>query len=303
MVTLYIENVNEGIGKMQIMILKVKQILGIILFGGVLFVAGCGATEPVDNMSIIEPPNEDQNKLLYITEIDQSTEYDDPVYLNLSEMEEVNITSGGEYILSGECDKTIVIDAYDEIVHLFFDNVNVDTTIGPALFVTSAGKVVITLMQGSVNTLFDSAYYEDGSVSGAISADCDLTINGPGILYVCGYNKDAVYTKDVCKILAADVQLKAKRYGIRGNDGILINVDNLVIESEKNGCQTTNADKADKGVIDIRTGNISIVAGNYALSAASDVIVRGDEVYLNSVIGDIYTEGEKFIAEGVLIDG
>ena len=284
------------------MITKEKRFLKYILLAGLLFITGCGQAEPAASMDQTEMPDEDANKLLYVTETDRNEDFDDPVYLDLSEMQDVVITTGGEYMISGEYHQTLKVDAHDGIVHLIFDNVNIQTSVGPALYVASGGKVVVTLMQDSVNNLFDAAYYDNEDLSGAISSECDLTINGLGTLNVCGYYKDAIHTKDVCKILDADVQLKAKRYGIKGNDGILLAPSNLVIESEKNGCQTTNANKEDKGVIDIRMGKISIIAGEYALSAASDVFIRGDEVYLNSVIGDIYTEGQQAIAEGALID-
>ena len=254
-------------------------------------------------MADISALSETDNALLYVTENDQKIEYTDPVYVNLSEVQDAFvIVDGGEYVISGSYNQTLTIDVHDQNVHLFFNNLNIETVIGPAINIVSGGKVVITLMDGSTNTFFDAAYYSDEDLNAAISASCDLTINGTGTLYVCGYYKDAIHTKDVCKLLGGQVQLKSKRYGIKGNDGILLAPDTLLIESEKNGCQTSNADKEGKGVIDIRGGEVSIIAGEYGLSSVSDLYIREGQVYLNSVIADIYAEGQQYIAEGTIID-
>ena len=127
-----------------------------------------------------------------------------------------------------------------------------------------------------------------------------MTINGNGTLYVSGIYRDAINTKDVLKIISGQVQVKSKRYGLKGNDGILLSPELLIIESERVGCITDNANKEGKGIIDIRGGDISIVAGEYALSAASDVYIREGAMSFNSVIDNIYTEGQQYIAEGTL---
>ena len=282
------------------MIAKEKRIGIYIVLALLLLATGCGKAMEAAAISEMQMTSEDDNELLYITDIDVTTDFSEPEYIDLSQTEEaLLIEYGGDYVLSGEYHQTITVDAHDELVHLFLNNAAIETAVGPAFNIESAGKVVITLMEDSMNSLMDAAYYNDEDLNAAISAACDLTINGSGTLYVCGYYKDAIHTKDVFKLLDGTVQLKSKRYGIKGNDGIVLEPAVLSIESEKNGCQTSNANKENKGIIDIRGGEISIVAGEYALSSVSDVYVRDGEIYLNSVIEDIYTEGQQYIAEGV----
>ena len=262
---------------------------------------GCGELKKSPANELKTLPNEEDNAFLYITEVDVKNEISDPVEIDLSEYEEeILIEKGGEYILMGSGYFPVRIDAHDEIVHLFLDNVNIETTTGPALEIISGGKVVITLIDGSVNTFFDAAYYSNEDLNATIYSECDLTINGSGTMYVSGVYKDAIHSKDVLKILGGQVQVKAKRYGLKGNDGILLSADAVIIESEKNGCQTSNADKEGKGIIDIRGGNVSIVAGEYALSSVADVYIRDGYVNMNSVIADIYAEGQQYIAEGTV---
>lgn len=285
------------------MVKKKIRLLGYILLVSLLCTAGCGEAKETTVIEETGDIPEIENELLYITELDLSTVPTDPVYIEMSEIEgSLIIEEGGEYILSGTTHHTIKIDAHDEIVHLFLNNLTVETADGPAIEAVSGGKLIITLLEDSSSALFDAAYYSNEDVTGAISAVCNLTINGQGSLYVCGYYKDAIYTKDVFKVIGTTVQLKAKRNGVKGNDGILLSPENLIIESEKNGCQTSNANKAGKGIINIQGGELSIVAGQYGLSAVSDIYIRDGQVYLNSVIADIYTEGQQYIAEGTLID-
>ena len=267
----------------------------------VLVLVGCGDIKKTPTNVLKTLPKEEDNEFLHITEMDVENKISDPVEMNLSEYEEeILIEKGGEYLLSGSSYWPVRIDAHDENVHLFLDNVNIETTTGPALEIISGGKVVITLIEDSINTFFDSAYYSNKDLNATISSECDLTINGSGTMYVSGVYKDAIHSKDVLKILDGQVQVKSKRYGLKGNDGILLSADAVIIESEKNGCQTSNADKEGKGIIDIRGGNVSIVAGEYALSAVADVYIRDGYVNMNSVIADIYAEGQQYIAEGIV---
>lgn len=259
---------------------------------------GCGEVIEEAAIEISQDSSIEENRLLYITEMDRDTQMDDPIYINLDEIpDHLVIQSGGEYVLSGSTHKTIQIDAYDEIVHLFLENLTVETANGPAIGVISAGKVIVTLVEGSSNALFDAAYYDDEHVVGAIAADCDLTINGTGSLYACGYSKDAIYSRDVIKILGGTIQLRSKRNGIRGNDGLVLQPIYLGIESEKNGCQTVNTDKENKGMIHVLGGEISIIAGEYGISAASDLCVQDGQMQFNTVQGNLYTEGQLFLPE------
>ena len=281
---------------------KIKRsLLGCLCGMLLLALMGCGELEVVSESVLTEIPKVTDNRFLYITEMDTKNEAVGPIQIDLSEYdEEVMIDKGGEYILTGSIYHPVKIDVHEEIVHLFLDGVNIQTTIGPTIEVTSAGKVIITLMQDSINTFYDAAYYSNEDLNAAISANCDLTINGSGVMYVCGIYKDAIHSKDVLKVLAGQVQVKAKRYGLRGNDGIVLDADAVIVESENNGCQTSKADNEGKGIIDIRGGKVSIVAGKYALSSAADVYIRDGEVNMNSVIADIYAEGQQYIAEGTI---
>lgn len=286
---------------------RICIILGII-FNISLLMLGCVDENEISNFSVKNEGNKEnhsqiQNELLYITNSDQKTTYTEPIYVDLTKMNESYvIESAGEYVLTGITNKPLIVQAHDEIVHIFLDGVTIDSDIGSAMNIRSAGKVIITLVEDSENIFLDSAYYEDEEANAAIYAGCDLTINGTGMLNVCGYYKDAIHTKDVFKLLGGQVHLQAKRCGIKGNDGIVLSPVSLEIESEKNGCETTNANNEEKGSVKIAGGKISVIAGEYAIVAVADVYIEAGEIYFNSVIDSIYAEGQQYIVEGTIVN-
>lgn len=236
----------------------------------------------------------------FITKADANTQWVNPNYVDLSSIsEKYVIKEGGDYVLSGEYDSTLCIDAQDQIVHLFLDNVSIHSLSGSAIDVVSAGKVIITLVDGTENTL-EGAYKEAEKTEkrATLHSETDLTINGDGTLNVYAYYKDAVRTKDILKIVGGNIYAKSKKDGLRGSDGIyLINTD-VKIESEGSGIVTTNIGKKNKGAIGIEGAKISIVAGEYGIVCAENLHVNSSDIYCKSIIEDKKVDGEIFIEEG-----
>lgn len=239
-----------------------------------------------------------ENRWLYITESDVQTESDEIIECSFSEQQRTPcISKGGNYLLTGELNTTLVIDSHDEMVHLYLDDLSIHTSKGPAIEVKSASKVIMTLVEGSDNAMSDSAYTSSDEICGAIYSNSDLTINGTGSLVVSGYYEDAIHCKDVCKILGGTIQLRSKRCGIRANDGILLEPDSLFIESEKNGCKTTNAEVDGKGIIYISDGEIAIISGTIAICGASDLYIRENNVELSSIIDNFDIAGGMYVLD------
>ena len=210
------------------------------------------------------------------------------------------IREPGTYILSGEYKDTIFINTEDQNVHLILDNVVIGSPSGPAIYARSAGKLFITAKEGTENHLSDSAYYTDKEANAAIFANCDLTINGSGSLFVSGYNKDAVHGKRIVKVLDAKVSLKSKRCGIRGNDGIYLSPEVLTVESEKFGLQTVDSGTPPRGDIEITGGTLSMIAGDTGISSQSDVYVSGCSLAIQAVVSPVTARGEQHLEEGAV---
>ena len=95
----------------------------------------------------------------YLTahQTDLDTGHEDETAIDLSTCAyECLIQDGGYYRLTGQLDGRVRIDAEDQYVHITLDGASIGSREGPALHVQSASKVVLTLADGSKNSIADS---------------------------------------------------------------------------------------------------------------------------------------------------
>lgn len=209
------------------------------------------------------------------------------------------LLSGSDIWLSGSLEGQVVIDTEeDELVHLYLDGVEIISPGGPALWVQEAAKVVVTLVSDTENVLADSPDYTDYEETPAcLYSVCDLTVNGGGALLVFGYHEDGIRSKDRIKVLDGVLSVQAKGDGIRGSDGIYMQDASVTVESEKNGLRTVNQGAADRGVIEIDGGVLSVIAGKNGICAAADVYVYHGRYSVNAVEETVKAEGAAYIEE------
>lgn len=242
--------------------------------------------------------------VIELTREDKRTSSDSAKRIDLgSTGDELLITDAGDYRLSGEMKGSIHIKAEDQVVHLFLSGVNVKSVTAPAIHVESAGKVIITVEQGSENTLADGSKYISDVCDGCIFSMCDLTINGGGSLSVSGYYKDAIHTKDYLKVLGVTLFARAKDDGLHGNDGVLINGADVSLEVEQNGIRTTKSGKVRKGNIEIIDTKLSVIAGEHALNASRSIYMTSSKAFLKGVMSNSKAGFDIYIEEGCLTNG
>lgn len=278
---------------------KLSKRIGLIcVIASVFFLTAC-ESEAVPSKIV----SENASGFTYeLSKNDIRTSCQEPVEINLSEVEEsLVLKDAGEYLISGELNGSIIIDVEDQNVHLFFDGINIKSKRGPAFIVQSAGKVFITVVEGTENTLSDSPNYDrEKEENACIYSLCDLTINGSGKLLVSGLYKDAIHCKDILKVLCSDLKIQAKRDGLRGSDGVYLKSEDILIETEGNGIRTTKTGKVGKGSIELAGGNVSIISGKYGLNSAGDLRIYNSLCYLNGILGNMMIVGEMKVDEGCL---
>ena len=238
---------------------------------------------------------------LAVTPLDQETEMAAPVDLNLSQIEDgYEITTEGQFHLTGELRGTLVINAPEQNVHLFLDGVSIISKSGPAIYCQGANKLVITLMPDTENTISDSGDYRaDEEIEACIYSECDMTINGTGRLIVNGYYKDAIRSKDIIKILGGNYTIKCKRTGIHGNDGVLVTGGSFLISSEKYGLKTTKSGAEGRGNMIISGGELTIIAGRYAfVTTRANLLIYNCTVSERSVVNTYDVGGVTRVQEG-----
>ena len=239
--------------------------------------------------------------LYSLTREDSRTQPRSPTEIALGDVrDELFITDAGDYVLSGKLSGGVHVNAEDQVVHLFLNNADVKAVKGPAIYVESAGKVVVTVCGGTKNELSDGGSHATKDTDACLFSMNDLTVNGTGQLKISGFYKDAVHTKDHLKIADVQLTVQSKSDGLHGNDGILITGAKVAVESEASGIRTTKSGKAKKGNVEITDSELSVIAGEYGICSERNVYMTGSSAFVKGILENIHAEGEINIEEGCL---
>lgn len=194
--------------------------------------------------------------------------------------EDMRITAGGSYTLTGTINGTIYIDAPDDAdVELVLNGVDIISNSQSPIFSRTANELKIKLQQGTVNRvidnrpLFDEATADPDQGKGAIYSKCDLKVTGKGSLIVeSTYNNGIHCTDDVTLKSQIDngsyIRVKAVNHAIKGNDSVTVESGKITLISiEGSGIKTESTDVSSKGK---QRGNIEITGGDIDISCCED---------------------------------
>ncbi len=201
----------------------------------------------------------------------------------LSGSEDLTITKGGTYILSGELNASVIIDSQGD-VRLVLDGANIKSNDFAAIYVKSAKTVTISLADGSENYLEDGETYnliDDNNVDATIFSKDDLIFTGNGSLTVVGNYKDGIVSKDDLNIESGNIVVTSKNHGIVGKDHLTVNGGTINITCGKDGLKSNNDEDEDLGIITINDGNITISSDDDAITAYSCLNINGGNIKIN----------------------
>jgi len=190
----------------------------------------------------------------------------------------LTLSAAGDYLISGNLSDGQIIIAADkeDVIHIFFDNVSITNKDGSPFVQLNADKVVVTLLENTVNTLIDGTSYtlnRDEDPDATIFAKDDLTINGLGTLNVTSNTKNGIHGSNDIKIIDASVNVTAAKDGIKGKDSVSLKDAQLLINADNDGIQATNDLDQGLGYIDIDGGIITIIAGLDGIQAETQVLI------------------------------
>ena len=215
----------------------------------------------------------------------------------------VTIDHAGVFLLSGSIENgQIAVAAGDEDkVQLVLDGVNIHSDLGPAIEVTNADKVFITLALGSENSLSSDAFSEDGG-NGVIYSKADLTLNGSGQLTVTAQQGHGIVCKDTLAITGGSYTIQASGHGISGKDALNIGEGTFAITTgggstavqmkasdnfgqRGRGWETVSGQEEEdtvkaKGLKS--DGPITVLAGSFTLDCADDAVHAGGDVNISA---------------------
>lgn len=181
------------------------------------------------------------------------------------------IPEAGVYRLSGEiangCIRVSLAEKGD--VWLLLDGVSVHNESGAALTSSGCKKLILTLAEGSANTLSQGStepLAEDNDA--AVYVRDDLTINGTGALLIEGGYRDGINCRDSLRIAGGQITVNAVDDGIVGKDEVVIADGEVSVAAQTgDGIKATNDEDEKRGFVAIAGGRVSVATGEGSASA------------------------------------
>jgi endonuclease YncB( thermonuclease family) len=203
----------------------------------------------------------------------------------------VSIGAAGVYCLSGTlADGQIVVDAKGK-VYLEFNGVDVTSSSGPALLITDAKKATLTLVEGTSNSLTDSAGTSE--YDAALYTNDTLIINGRGSLAVTGNSNEGISSDDDIIVNAGTVVVTAVDDGLNAHDDITITGGDVYVRAGGDGLDSNGTINITGGTV-IASGN-SIAAPSHKSTQASVYVSTGSTQAAGTSFS-IVLDGEEIVA-------
>jgi hypothetical protein len=207
----------------------------------------------------------------------------------------IKIDTAGEYVVGGTLSNgQLLVEVGDEEkVQLYLNNVNLTNLASSAVLVNNAEKVIITLNDGTTNTIADGANYtgldDDGEPDAAIFSHDDLTINGTGALTVNAKYADGIKSRDDLKITGGNITVNATDDGLFGNKSVEIKAASITLSV---GGDAIHSD-----------GDMIIESGTFTIAAEDDGMHADGTLTINDGALTIKKSYEGIEATNVIVNG
>lgn len=192
----------------------------------------------------------------------------------------ITIQKAGTYLLSGTLtDGNIIVDSDDkENVRLIFNGVEISNSTTTPLFIKNAEKTIVTLVDGTENTLSDGENYilddeSNNEPNGTIFSKDDLVINGLGSLTINANYNHGIQSKNLLKIISGNIDIISNGDSIIGKDGVIVKEAVINIESQEDGIKATKVEE-NKGYIYLDNPEITIKAKKDGIQAVTCLYVK-----------------------------
>ena len=200
----------------------------------------------------------------------------------------ITIKTSGIYVISGKLnDGQIIVDSEDQAtVRLVLNGAEINSSTNAPIYVKQAEKTVISLEQGTENSISDGVKYEtDGqedSPSAAIFSEDNLTINGTGKLTVKANYKDGMTSKDELRITGGNIEIESADDGLVGKDLLAVKDGNITVKAGGDGVKATNDKDSSKGIVAIEAGTFNLTAQNDGIQAETSLLIADGDFLLST---------------------
>lgn len=178
----------------------------------------------------------------------------------------INITSGGDYTLTGTLSDGNITVSTKEKVRLRLNGASITSDKDPCIFIKKADKAYITLTQGTQNCLI-----AENCDDGAIYSKENLEIDGSGTLNIECLTDHAIKASDNLTIENGTLNLNAFGDGIHINDTFKMTGGTVNIKASGDGIDC-------ESIVNISSGNINIETNGTPKEAPQ---VASDAIMLN----------------------
>ncbi len=206
------------------------------------------------------------------------------------------IKEAGKYIITGEMNNgQILVDAgAEDQVRLILNGLDLTSSASAPLYVRKAGAVIITLAEGTINTLTDAADYQitnnEKETEAALYSNSALTINGSGTLVIYARYRNGLVSMEELKIVNATVKVNASEVGIKGRNLVAIRNAGIAVKAGSDGILAKNEQNPKRGIVYIESGTIDIYAYARGIEAAANLIVLDGELIIESGLSSTVEE-------------
>lgn len=251
-----------------------KVMVGITLFSLIFSLTGCGNNTNTTNTSLSNVSNEtmlSKNDIFTSRDLEQIVDTSEATNYTVSDNTNITITEEGTYVISGYADNvTIIVDATDEDkIDLVLDNLTIENTNTPCIYVKNADKVFISLV-GNNSLIVTGSFTDDDTTNtdAVIFSKDDLVIKGTGTL-VINSTDNGITSKDDLKITGGTINITSSNDALEANNAIAIADGNITINSKKDGLHAEYDEDTSKGYIYISGGNLNVTASDDAIHATT----------------------------------
>ena len=202
----------------------------------------------------------------------------------------VTVNGPGTYLVSGTLDNGgIVVNAdKQDKVQLVLNDVSISSDTGAAIYVAQAGKVFVTLAEGTSSTLTNGGRFAqdaDGEIDAVIYAKDDLTLNGSGSLTINSPAGHGIVGKDDVTVTGGSYAITSPDSAMTANDTLAVAGGSFQITTNKDGLHSESSDDDTLGAIYITGGSFVIRAGDDAVHAESLLQIDGGSLDITAAEG------------------
>lgn len=189
----------------------------------------------------------------------------------------LTIKEAGTYIISGTLTTgQIIVEAdKEEKVHIVLNGVNLTSQSGPAIYIKSTEKAIITLAKDTQNTITDSDAYTlaegEDEPDAALFSKEDLSINGTGTLTVKGNYANGIKSKDTLLLMAGNINVTAVTHAISGKDAVGVFGGTLALTAGEDGLHSSSQ-------VLVNSGTLKIAATDDGIHADSALTIDGGTI-------------------------